>query len=164
MELEIVVEVDTSGFERFSENLPSEIEQAVRSAAFFLEGQASILAPYDTGALKASIYTDTFASSGREKALATARALWAARHLAVVDGESHEERMSRASLVAPVAPSPDSPKSPFEAVVAAGMEYAIYLEYGTSRMAARPYMAPAVAATQPVFQTMVADAIKGAGR
>lgn len=164
MDLEIVVEVDTTGFERFSEKLPSEIEQAVRSAAFFLEGQASVLAPYDTGALKASIYTDTFTSSGRERALATARALWAARHLQVVEGESDEARMSRASLFAPIAPAPDSPKSPFEAVVAAGMEYAIFLEYGTSRMAARPYMAPAMATAQPVFETMVAEAIKEAGR
>jgi hypothetical protein len=157
MELEIVVEVDTSDFERFSVKLPLEIEQAVRRSAFFLEGHASLLAPYDTGALKASIYTDTFVSTERERAIATARALWAARHLQVVEGDASEER---ASALGPIAPAPDSPRSPFEAVVAAGMEYAIYLEYGTSRMAARPYFQPAIASTQPVFESLVSEAIR----
>lgn len=160
MELEIVVEVDTSGFENFSMQLPIEIEQAVRRGAFFVQSQASILAPVDTGALRASIYTETFSASARASALATARSLWAARHLTIVEGESEEARNVRTALLAPVAPAPDPPQSPFEAVVAAGMEYAVYLEYGTSRMAARPYFQPAIAAAKPVFEAMVAEAMR----
>lgn len=38
-----------------------------------------------------------------------------------------------------------------KAIVSASAEYAAYLEFGTRRMAARPYMRPAVEAVTPMF-------------
>ncbi len=41
--------------------------------------------------------------------------------------------------------------SPFEGVIAIGAQYAPYLEYGTRRMAPRPYVAPALKSTLEEF-------------
>jgi len=41
-------------------------------------------------------------------------------------------------------------------------EYAVYVELGTRRMAAQPYMTPALAQHEPVHVQMCANALKGA--
>lgn len=40
---------------------------------------------------------------------------------------------------------------PLEAVVGTGVEYAEFVEYGTSRMAAQPYMTPAAEVVKPAW-------------
>lgn len=46
------------------------------------------------------------------------------------------------------------------AVVAVGMEYAPYVEYGTSRSAAQPYLTPAADAVRPGLEAAIQDALK----
>ena len=46
------------------------------------------------------------------------------------------------------------------AVVGTSVEYAIYQEYGTYKMAAHPYMRPAADAVRPSFIKAVEDALK----
>jgi len=46
------------------------------------------------------------------------------------------------------------------AVVGTHVEYAIYQEYGTYKMAAHPYMRPAADAVRPSFIKAVEDALK----
>ena len=40
---------------------------------------------------------------------------------------------------------------PLEGVVSTGVEYAEYVEYGTSKMAAQPYMTPAAETVKPAW-------------
>ena len=44
--------------------------------------------------------------------------------------------------------------------VTVGAEYGIYLEYGTARMGARPFMAPAVEQVRPAFVQAMKQALK----
>ncbi|MCP3426025.1 HK97 gp10 family phage protein [Rothia sp. AR01] len=57
----------------------------------------------------------------------------------------------RASIAA------ESP-APGEVLVGPGAHYGIYLEYGTSRMAARPYMTPAFDVVAPAYERAIAQA------
>mgnify|MGYP002281215639 FL=1 len=50
------------------------------------------------------------------------------------------------------------------ATVGSALAYALYLEYGTSRMAARPFFRPAVERMRPKFQADLEAAINGATR
>ncbi len=45
-------------------------------------------------------------------------------------------------------------------VAAKGAEYAIYLEYGTYKMAPRPFMRPAMERAKPVLADLVAKALR----
>lgn len=42
-----------------------------------------------------------------------------------------------------------------------GVEYGLYVEYGTIHMAAQPFMRPSVAEVQPQFQNAMKGVIKG---
>lgn len=53
------VQVDTSGINNILRRLTANRDAVVRRIAFEVEGEAKQLAPVDTGALKASIYTRT---------------------------------------------------------------------------------------------------------
>lgn len=50
--------------------------------------------------------------------------------------------------------------APMRWAVAAGTEYAAYLEYGTSRMAPRPYMRPALEAARQPFIEATREAVR----
>lgn len=81
--------------------------RAIRKTALDIERDAKILAPVDTGALKASIGSDI-------------------RQL--------------------------------EAEISATTDYAVYVEHGTSRMAAQPYMGPSFDRNIPGLQRALGDA------
>lgn len=53
---------------------------------------------------------------------------------------------------------------PLTATVGSNVIYALYLEYGTRRMAARPFMRPAVERIRPKFLERIEAAIRGATR
>lgn len=44
------------------------------------------------------------------------------------------------------------PTGPLDSEVIAGADYAVYVEYGTRRMAPQPYMTPAAEAARPGFE------------
>lgn len=54
-----------------------------------------------------------------------------------------------------------SMSGPLAAIVAVGVNYGVYVEYGTRRMAAQPYFTPAVEWARPQFEAAVANALKG---
>jgi len=51
-------------------------------------------------------------------------------------------------------------EGPLRYSVAAAAEYAIHLEYGTHKMAARPFMRPAMERAKPVLRDLVAKALR----
>ncbi len=48
---------------------------------------------------------------------------------------------------------------PFRVEVSSNAPYSVALEFGTSKMAARPFMSPAVQATRKKVQQIIADAV-----
>lgn len=82
-------------------SIRGKVASEVQQAALAIEGQAKVLAPVDTGALRNSIQTE-------------------------MEGD-------------------------LTAHVVAGVEYAVYVELGTYKAAAQPYLTPAAAQVEPQF-------------
>lgn len=97
--------------------------KAVRKAAFDIQAAAQAQAPVLTGFLKSSIYTVTHNESGYGE----------------IQGDG------------PLLPEVDKPPDDQTAYVAVGAEYGIYVELGTSKMAAQPYLLPAADFVRPAF-------------
>ena len=106
------------------------VNRAVRKAAFDIQALAQTSAPVRLGFLKSSIYTVTKGESTYSSASAEATA---------------------ANPNATMLPEVEQPVSGDEAYVAVGAEYGIYVEYGTSHMAAQPYLTPAYEMVIPSF-------------
>ena len=133
------------GFEVIYNHLPeltAEIEKAaseiVRKTAYDLKALAQAEAPVATGFLKNSIYT-------------------------VTKGESTYTSIPSSG---PTLPEVEPPTDATTAYVAVGAEYGVYLEFGTSHMAAQPYLYPAADAVRPAFveaMTRLEDALKLGG-
>ena len=98
------------------------VNQVVRKVAFDLEKGAKARAPVLTGFLRSSIYVRTEDSS--DMAL---------------------------SGSGPSFPEVEAPGHN-NALVAVGAEYGIYVEFGTHRASARPYLVPAAEAVRQPFQ------------
>jgi HK97 gp10 family phage protein len=115
------VRLDTAELDRIMKNLGLNRDGMVRKIAFEVEAQAKINAPVDTSAMRNSIYTVTPQQDGYGAA-------------------------SGAALSAnPKAATAQHPK-PAQGVAHVGpcVDYAEYVELGTSRMAAQPFLVPAV--------------------
>ena len=133
------------GFEIIYNRLPeltAEIEtvvsEMVRKAAFDIQALAMATAPVRTGFLKSSIYTVTKGESTYSN----------------IEGDG------------PLLPEVDQPSDDTTAYVAVGAEYGIYVEMGTSKMGAQPYLIPAAEAVRPAFieaMTRLEDALKLGG-
>jgi hypothetical protein len=108
--IEITMDLDLSALKEMDQTLERECSMALRKAAFLLQRHAARLAPRDTGALAASIYVVTHKSDGRAAALLTAKAAAGAKDLTFA------------------APTPEV--GALEAVVAVGVSYGVYVEYG----------------------------------
>lgn len=126
-------EVDTDRLSRILRNLPGNRRLAVKKTALRVETYAKLKAPVDTGALSSSIY------------------MWMgdeAAQLPAVEGDAE-----RVALPKPV--DADT------AHVGPSVEYGLYVELGTERMGAQPYLLPAVnqAADELVrdWRTVVTD-------
>lgn len=98
-----------------------DLSAMVRTAALKIEQQAKLAAPVDTGLLRNSIYTVTYGQSGRPQADAAAQAVRKGSNLG---------------------PEPAADND-LTAIVAVGAEYGIYVELGTVRSPAQPYLLPA---------------------
>lgn len=116
------VKLDMGELQRIVKDLGANVEKVCVSLAFDIEGEAKQLAAVDTGAMRASIYTVTQHENGHNRAAAEASKLQAG---VVVD-------------VLPV------PTGKIFANVGPSVEYAEFVELGTSRQAAQPFLTPAV--------------------
>lgn len=105
-------------FPEMARGLHEALSEAVRKVAFDVEAHAKAHAAVDTGFMKNSVYTVTSDSSDYSSAGSEAL------------------------------PSVDAPPDDLTAYVGVGANYAIYVEMGTSHMAAQPFMAPAAAAVE----------------
>jgi len=124
------LQIELKGITEFS-NLLNRLDGAVRgevvqnallAGAYIIEGYAKVNAVYDTGFMRNSIYAKTSKQSNYGQRAAEARAV---------------------SDTAELLPETDAPDDK-SAIVAVAAEYGAYVEYGTARMGAQPYMRPAV--------------------
>lgn len=114
------------------------VAKAVRTAAFDIEREAKLLAPVDTGFLRASIYTVTNGGSGFKVSAVSA------------SGRAQRTLFGAVTVA-----------DKYEAAVAVGAQYGIYLEYGTYRSPAQPFMTPAVMRVKPTFEAAMVKALEG---
>ena len=141
--VDVLVDVDVSGLEQLADRLEKELAGAVAKSAFLIEAYAKMNAPVDTGALRASLYTSTWDSSGWGLASGSAGAL-----------------RSGVTILADVG----KPSHRLEAIVAACVNYASHVEYGTWRMSGRFYLRNAAMANLQPIRDLFAQAIKKATR
>lgn len=109
------VVLDTRGINNILRNLDDKTGKAVRTVGLAIVREAQILAPVDTGALRASIYMRT-ASKNDVPAVAS-------------DAERVELPSPHEKTTVTLGPSVD---------------YGIWQELGTGVMAAQPYLLPAI--------------------
>lgn len=103
---------------------PKKADRAVRRTAFAISTDAKIFAPVDTGALRNSIHVVTSMGSEAEMALDMANSL-------------------RPGSVGGMAPSLAGNELG-RAFIGVGVEYGIYVEFGTKNTGSQPFLIPAV--------------------
>ena len=115
------IDLDMAELERIERELGWRKDTVLKRMAFELQREAQKLAPFEFGALRNSIYTNTREADGYAQAEAAAKS-------ANPDVETY--------------PIP-SPEGDAVAVVGASVNYAIYQELGTRSQPGKPYMRPA---------------------
>lgn len=117
-----VTKLDTRELDRIMRQSGLKARQVVKRFAFKVEGYAKMNAKVATGAMKNSIYTVADGYNGYASAAAQAR--------------------SKNSEIETV-PIP-TPATKDIAHVGPCVDYGVFVEFGTSKMAAQPYLIPAV--------------------
>jgi HK97 gp10 family phage protein len=102
-------------------------KQAVKKAAFDIQGGAQVRAAVDTGFMKNSIYVSTFDET--------------------TYGQGAGSPPKGAELLPEV-----KPDDGHTAIIGVGASYGLYVEMGTVRMPAQPYLMPAVESVRPGFE------------
>lgn len=119
------------------EGAKAAMERTIRAAAFACEAEAKKnirnIDAIDTGNLVNSVYVAIGHDDRRPVRLARAGQVFSKKQGRII-------QVDEDNLAYPL-PRPDPAK--FEALVAVAAAYGEHVEYGTVRMAARPYMAPA---------------------
>jgi HK97 gp10 family phage protein len=124
------VRVTINRTDKITEAIRRNTKLAVKKTIFDAEAEAKRLAAVDTGAMEASIYS-------------------------VVGGESHysksvseSTRMNEGVPLFPEVKNPD----PYGGVLVCGAEYGWYVEHGTERAPAQPFMTPAAELVREPFK------------
>lgn len=157
--IKVTVSKNLGPLEDLSKALRERLQRSVARTAFKIEGDAKIDCPVLTGALRASIYTVTADESGRSLAIAEAERLyWAGKDR---NQQSDVERLE-ASYIAPESALKNT--NGLSALVSVGMSYGIYVEYGTNRTIAQPFMAPAAEKGKAYFEEQVKNSINEAAK
>lgn len=120
----------TTGFNRFpeiAERFGPALAQVVKKTALDVQALAASNAPVDTGFLRNSIYTVTSQGSTYGDAGSP-------------PGDSY------------LLPEVGAPSDEYTAYVAAGANYAAYVNYGTRFMVAQPFWEPAIDAGQAALE------------
>ena len=140
----IVVKVNTRILDKLRHELRGRLENVVKKTAFDIEAEGKRGSPVDTGANRSSIYTTL--SDG---------------------GDSYSPAASAARSQRPGLPL-QSPRSvegdKIEARIGPSTFYGILLEFGTTTMAARPYMTPALERSREPFLAAIKAVIEEARR
>jgi HK97 gp10 family phage protein len=113
--------IDSKELDRIIGALDGNKEKAGRVIGFELEAEAKRRAPRDTSAMANSIYTVTKKYDGYSQASGAARQ-------ANKDAETNQHPRPSGNVLARVGPC---------------VNYAVFVEMGTSRMAAQPFLYPA---------------------
>ena len=133
------VRFDTTILDGILKKAPERADKAVRETAFNVESKAKQATPLATGALRNSGYTKTSKSNAfnqsKQKALA--------HNKGVMFTDEPEEKMGLG-----------------KAIVGFSVEYALFNEIGTSRMAARPFLVPAVESERDAFEKRMKEVTK----
>jgi HK97 gp10 family phage protein len=119
---------DDKVLQRLIREAPEMVDKAIRATAFDVEAQAKELAAVDTGAMRASIFTKTSKGSNAPSELPADKEF--------------------------VDPTPGDPPL-MTAYIAPGVEYAAYVEFGTGKAAAQPFMTPAIENADKKFETYI---------
>jgi len=138
--IKITAEVNVKALRDLEQSIQERLEAAVTKAAFKIQADAQAMAPVDTGALRASIFTVTHKRNAKPGAVAQMRAL---------NPEAKEARFT------------DLPQSPFEAYVVVGVEYGIYQELGAGGRPGRFYVTQSGARNRDWFVNEVRSALRG---
>lgn len=109
------VTVNTTRLNRIIHNVDGDVADVIATIAFAVERLAKENAPVDTGALRASIYTKTKAG-GRQPT------------------------QSEGAVYVDI----PEPENELEAIVGPTVEYGVFVELGSNRSPAQPYLLPAV--------------------
>ena len=115
------IKIDSKELDRIIRALDGNKEKAGRMIGFELEAEAKKRAPIKTSAMSNSIYTVTQKHDGYSQASGAAKR-------ANKDAETSPHPRPAGNVIARVGPS---------------VNYAEYVEFGTSRMAAQPFLTPA---------------------
>ena len=148
-DMQFVVKVDRSKL--VSMLIKERTAKAVRKACFDTEAEAKNQITQQvytgtrnpkqppTGATRASIYSD------------------------VGDHHGYSDAVNEADSLRPgvTLNPPVKHEKDFDGIVTVGTEYAPYVEYGTSKMAARPFMQPAVDKVKPEFEKVMQKILDG---
>lgn len=132
-----VIKLDTTELDRLVKELPEMEDEIVRSTAFAAMGRmvAHAEASVDTGANMNSIHVKTIDFDGSGVAIAAAKA------------------------ANPAAGIADFPKPTKHGIAHVGpaMEYSLYLEFGTHKMAAQPFVYPAMEGVEQELATFTKE-------
>jgi HK97 gp10 family phage protein len=120
------VKADTAALDALITSCPERADEFVRAMAFTCEAFAKDYSAVDTGAQKNGIFTKTSQSSGFDVAAQKA-----------IDSAAERGKDIQVSD-----PTPDAETG--IAYVAPSTEYSVWQEFGTSKMAAHPFLYPAM--------------------
>jgi hypothetical protein len=124
------VVVDTSALLTLKQSLQPKAHAILDKAAFDIEATAKTLAPVDTGALRASIYT-----SGASRGSSYAQAVAAAKGKIGTTGRRSGRRLEKLDFSSEI-----HARHPFERIIAPSVAYAIFPE-----LRGQKYIEPGVA-------------------
>ena len=128
--MDVEVTVNLGRMEQLTSVVSERLDAVCRESAFAAERDAKSNCRVDTGACRASIYTVNSRGSGYANAEAEATSL---NPKAKMTGEATR-------------------KHSIEALVSVGVDYGVWLEFGTSRMKrSYPFLIPAIDAQRSVF-------------
>jgi HK97 gp10 family phage protein len=122
--------IDTKEVDRVVANLGKNRDAIIRIIGFDIESAAKQLAPVDTSALRNSIYTET--PEGNTFNVADSNAKGANSNVTTIQHPKPDEGFVN------VGPS---------------VNYAEFVEFGTSRQAAQPYLVPAAESVSQKFNS-----------
>lgn len=118
-----IIRIDSRELDKLIQECNPRLEKVLKKTGLQIEAKAKTFAPVDTGALKSSIHTVMQNFSDFQG-------------VALITSVKKRGKQLQVSQI----PKPDNQ---LVVRVGPGVEYGVYQEYGTSRMAAHPYMTPA---------------------